>query len=283
MKILIYINGKWQSPQTAKISVLDRSVLFGDSIFETLRTFDHKLWMFKEHFVRLQQSSKLSGISIPQSKNKIQKIMNEGISKIKSSHELRIRLVVTRGEKEVALMPPLKPKTNLFIVISEITPLQRPLKVLISSYERVSNQAIPSVIKSGNYFNQILALKEAQAKGFDDAIFLNTQGEVAEATTSNVFCVKNNVLYTPPLQSGVLAGTIRKRVIQAAQKLKIKVIEKAFKPDFLLKADEVFLTNSVQIIMPVGQVNKRKFKSFAVTERLKPMLVSPSHASSRLV
>jgi branched-chain amino acid aminotransferase len=280
MKILIYVQNKWQKPGNAKISILDRSVLFGDSIFETLRTFDQSLWMFDEHFARLKQSSKLSGIPIPQSKNKIKKIMLQGIQKIKAKSDLRIRLVVTRGEKGVALMPPLKPKANLLMIISEIKPLARPLKVLISSYERVSNKAIPSIIKSGNYFNQILALKDAQAKGFDDAIFLNTKGEVAEATTSNVFCVKKNILYTPPLESGLLAGTIRKRVIQAAGQLKIKVIEKSFKADFLLKADEIFLTNSVQIIMPVGQINKRKLKSFEVTERLKVMLVSSSNAAS---
>jgi branched-chain amino acid aminotransferase len=280
MKILIYVQNKWQKPGNAKISILDRSVLFGDSIFETLRTFDQSLWMFDEHFARLKQSSKLSGISIPPSKNKIQKLINSGIAKIKSKHELRIRLVVTRGQNEVTLAPPQKAKPQLFIVISEIKPLARPLKVLISSYERVSNKAIPSIIKSGNYFNQILALKDAQAKGFDDAIFLNTKGEVAEATTSNVFCVKKNILYTPPLESGLLAGTIRKRVIQAAGQLKIKVIEKSFKADFLLKADEIFLTNSVQIIMPVGQINKRKLKSYEVTERLKVMLVSSSNVAS---
>ena len=95
---------------------------------------------------------------------------------------------------------------------------------------------------------------------------------MAEATTSNVFCVKNNVLYTPPLENGLLAGTIRKRVIQTAGKLKIKVVQKKFKAGFLLKADEVFLTNSVQIIMPVGQINKRKLKRFEITNRLKEAL-----------
>jgi branched-chain amino acid aminotransferase len=206
--------------------------------------------------------------------------MNQVIQKINTKNDLRIRLVVTRGENGLLLIPPEKAKPQFFLVISEIKPLTRPLKVLISSYQRISNQAIPSVIKSGNYFNQILALKEAQAKGFDDAIFLNQSGQVAEATTSNVFCVKNNILYTPPLESGLLAGTIRKRVIQTAQKLRIKVVQKKFKADFLLKADEVFLTNSVQIIMPAGQINKRKFKSFTVTERLKAMLVSSSNVAS---
>jgi len=282
-KTLVYFQNKWQKPGSAKISILDRSVLFGDSIFETLRTFEGDVWMFDEHFVRLQQSSKLSGIPIPQSKNIIKKIMLQGIKKINSKNDLRVRLVITRGENGLMLMPPQKPNSELFMIISEIKPLARPLKVLISSLERVSNKAVPSIIKSGNYFNQILALKEAQAKGFDDAIFLNTQGEVAEATTSNVFCVKNNILFTPPLESGLLAGTIRKLIIGTAQKLKIKVVQKKFKAEFLLKADEVFLTNSVQIILPVGQINKRKLKSFEVTERLKTMLVSSSHASTRLV
>jgi branched-chain amino acid aminotransferase len=280
MKTLVYFKNQWLKPSGAKISILDRSVLFGDSIFETLRTFDQSLWMFEEHFERLKQSSNLSGIPILESKNKIKKIMNQGIQKINTKNDLRIRLVVTRGENGLLLIPPEKAKPQFFLVISEIKPLTRPLKVLISSYQRISNQAIPSVIKSGNYFNQILALKEAQAKGFDDAIFLNQSGQVAEATTSNVFCVKNNILYTPPLESGLLAGTIRKRVIQTAQKLRIKVVQKKFKADFLLKADEVFLTNSVQIIMPAGQINKRKFKSFTVTERLKAMLVSSSNVAS---
>jgi len=268
MKILIYAQNKWQKAGSAKISILDRSVLFGDSIFETLRTFDGDVWMFEDHFVRLLQSSKLSGIPIPLSKNKIKKIMNQGILKIKAKNDLRVRLVITRGENEVMLMPPKKAKPELFMIISEIKPLMRPLKVLISSYERVSNKAIPSIIKNGNYFNQILALKEAQTKGFDDAIFLNTKGEIAEATTSNVFCVKKGILYTPPLESGLLAGTIRKRVIQTAQKLKIKVVQKKFKADFLLKADEVFLTNSVQILTPVGQINQKRMKKSFITDLL---------------
>lgn len=271
-KILIYFQNKWQKPGSAKISILDRSVLFGDSIFETLRTSAQKLELFEEHFKRLKQSSKLSGIPVPKSKNEIKKIMFQGIKKINSENNLRIRLVVTRGENELMLMPPQKAKPELFMIVSEIKSIKPPLKVLISSYERVSNKAIPSIIKNGNYFNQILALKEAQTKGFDDAIFLNSQGFVAEATTSNVFCVKNNVLYTPPLENGLLAGTIRKRVIQTAGKLKIKVVQKKFKAGFLLKADEVFLTNSVQIIMPVGQINKRKLKRFEITNRLKEAL-----------
>lgn len=272
MKTLIYFQNKWQKPGSAKISILDRSVLFGDSIFETLRTSAQKLELFEEHFKRLKQSSKLSGIPVPKSKNEIKKIMFQGIKKVNSENNLRIRLVVTRGENELMLMPPQKAKPELFMIVSEIKSIKRPLKVLISSYERVSSKAVPSIIKNGNYFNQILALKEAQTKGFDDAIFLNSQGFVAEATTSNVFCVKNNVLYTPPLESGLLAGTIRKQVIQTAGKLKIKVIQKKFKAGFLLKADEVFLTNSVQMIMPVGQINKRKLKRFEITNRLKEAL-----------
>jgi branched-chain amino acid aminotransferase len=272
MKSLVYLKNKFTPSNRALVSVFDRSFLFGDSIFEVLVTAGGKIFDFEGHWQRLQNSSKLTGIEIPFNKNQFQKILEQGLQKLKTSRDVRIRAMISRGEMQSPGLSSKNSQPYPVIIFSEFEKITQPLKLMVSRVPHMS-MAEYNPAKSGNYLNNILALQEAQKKGFHDALFCNTRGEVCEGTTSNVFVVKAGKVYTPPLTQGILKGRTREMIFKLCQQYFIPIKEQAFKKDFLLKADEIFLSNTPQGVMRVGQVDGKKMvKDAKLTEFLKKAL-----------
>ncbi len=257
-KEYVYIDGEFHSKEEAKISVWDHGLLYGDGVFEAIRVYDWNIFMLKEHIERLYRSAKAIKLSIPMTK---EEFINTVI-KFVELNELQngyIRIIVTRGVGPMGVDPRNCLKPTIVIMSEYREPLfgGKPVSVIISSWRRIPWDSIDPKIKSLNYLNNILAKIEAIEAGADDAIMLNVQGYVAEAATENVFVAKNNILYTPPLSSGILEGITRKVVIMIAENLGIRVIEDNLTPYDLYNADEIFLTGTAAEITPVIKVDGR--------------------------
>lgn len=241
------------------VSVFDRGFLYGDGLFETMRSYGGRIFKLDEHLSRLFRSSKVLKIKMPYSKKELKRAVHRDLkaARIKDAY---IRLTLTRGEGTFNFKHDSRMKPNVVVTVKEFKGYPdifyfRGISAKISDIRQ--NEYSPlSGIKSLNFLDHIIARMRAQDEGFYEAILTNTKGHVAEAATSNIFLVKRGMLLTPSLDSGILPGITRRAVIRIARKLGIRVAEKAITQKELAGADEIFLTNSLGEIFPVVRVGK---------------------------
>jgi branched-chain amino acid aminotransferase len=260
MDARVYINGGITDQENAKISVFDRGFLYGDSIYEVIRTYQRIPFMLDEHLVRLNASAEGLAIQMPPN---ISAAISEVVQDF-SNPECYLRVVVTRGEGPINLSMADTPKSNLIIIAKDIhlPPAhlyEEGATLAIVSVRRNSPNALNPSIKSGNYLNNILALKEANDLGAYEAIMLDQAGNIAEGASSNIFVSSKGVLYTPPVETGILEGITRATVLKIAQQEKIEVQEVRLAPKDIYAADEVFITSSIREILPVKKVDHATF------------------------
>ena len=259
----VFLNGKFVPLKNAKVSIFDRGFLYGDGVFETMRSYNGRVFMLKEHIDRLTIALKILKIKIPYNKIVLSKLVQKSVQ-INKAHNAYVKLLVARGvgSTGIDLAPNQKPTITIYtkklneVVYDKIR--KKGLQVKFACISKNEN-SFTSRIKNLNYLNNILARQEAREAGFDEAIFLNTKGFVAEAATSNIFMIKNGKVFTPPPTSGLLPGITRHAVIGIIKKYtKNKLYEKNVTPTILLNADELFLTNSGFEIIPVVKVGNTK-------------------------
>ncbi len=257
MPLLTNLNGNIS--ETAQISVLDRGFLYGDSVYEVIRTFRGRHFGLKEHLARLRQSANYLYMTVPWTDADIQAEVEKTLDQA-SWLESYVRVVVTRGtESVITLQPSVELRPNLLIVVSAITPepilSEAGLHLVIPKRIRNNKNALDPAAKTGNYLNNILALLEAQQMGADDALLLNAEGEITEATTSNFWMVKDNIVFTSPAEVGILQGITRTFIFQILEQHQIPYQEKILMPADLDSIQEAFLSSSVRLLMPVRQIN----------------------------
>ena len=262
-ELLIYIDGKFYPESEAKISVFDHGFLYGDGVFEGIRSYNGVVFKLKEHIDRLYNSAKAIMLDIPMTKDE----MIEAVLKTLRKNGLKdayIRLVVTRGKGDLGLDPRKCPKPSVIIIAVPLLQLydekvrERGMSMIVSWVRRDSVDATTHEIKSLNYLNSILAKIEANNAGADEAIILDPNGFICEATGENIFIVKDGKLFTPPSTSGTLPGITASVIKEIAQKLGYQVIEKGITVTELYSADEAFLTGTAAEVMPIREVNKRQ-------------------------
>jgi branched-chain amino acid aminotransferase len=254
----VYIDGVFVPREEAKISVWDHGLLYGDGVFEAIRVYDWNIFKLKEHTDRLFESAKAIMINIPLSKDELISKVVELVRK----NNLRygyIRIIVTRGVGPMGVDPRNCKKPTIIIMTERREPIwgERPIVVITSSIRRIPPECIDPKIKSLNYLNNILAKIEAINAGADEAVMLNIQGYVSEASTENIFIVKSSVLYTPPLEAGILRGITRETVMEIAKDLNIPVFERNLTLHDLYTADEVFLVGTAAELAPVVKIDGR--------------------------
>jgi len=246
---LWYINGHWLPPHEATISINDVAVLRGYSAFESLRTYNRRPFHLDEHLNRLYRSAELIELEIPWSREHIAAIVQEIIARNVYNHAT-IRLLVTGGETEDSILPVGKP--TLAVLISplgerDMERFAQGIKLITTSLQRTAPEA-----KTTSYVSAIRALKEAKRRQAADAIFVNEQGHVLEATRSNFFIFHGDTLVTP--HAGILTGITRNVVLDLARG-RFPIEERPILLDELPQADEAFITSSSREIVPVVQID----------------------------
>lgn len=262
-KFLININGELFNEETAKISVFDRGLLYGDSVYEVTRTFDRIPFRLDKHLERLFHSAQKIELTPTLSKAMIEQRIQETIQA--SPHDnLNLRIILTRGtNSDLGLDPELSSTNNLIIITKAILPnpdwwLTQGLSLVFSKKKATQKGPLP---KSGNYQENLLAHKEALSKGAFDAIMVNTENHVTECSTSNIWLVKNGRIYTPALRDGVLEGLTRKTLFEMAKCKNIPLEEKSLVPEDFLLADECFITSTTRNIVPVTSIENQSIST----------------------
>ncbi len=258
MSILCNIEGRLLPPEQALVPVLDRGFLYGDSVYEVVRTYGGRVFALAKHFDRMERTAGRIGLTLPSRVHleaELQRTLDAA-----GNVESYARIIVTRGEGRFGLSPHLAEGHSRLIYI--VKPLEVPpesqyeqgLKVAIVRTRRNSPQSLDPALKTGNYLNNILALGESHGAQADDAILLDLKGQVTEASTSNIFFARGGVLVTPPLRLGMLEGVTRGILIDLARAEQLIVREEPHGAEALAEADEVFLTSSIREVMPVTRL-----------------------------
>ncbi|HTN75578.1 MAG TPA: branched-chain-amino-acid transaminase [Pirellulaceae bacterium] len=261
MALQIYINGKLFDKENAKVSVYDHGLLYGDGVFEGLRSYSGKVFRLEQHLDRLWASAKAILLTIPMTKEAMAKAIVDtlAVNGIKDGY---IRLVVTRGAGTLGLDPNRCSDPQVIIITDHIALYpqelyENGLDIITASTIRNHPQALSARIKSLNYLNNILAKIEGLQAGCQEALMLNHLGHVAECTADNIFLVSRGQLFTPPLDAGILDGITRDTVIEIAREAKIVVREETLTRHDAYTADEVFLTGSGAEVIPVVKIDSR--------------------------
>jgi len=257
--VKVFLNGRLVEREDAKITVFDHGLLYGDGVFEGIRSYGGQVFKLKEHLDRLFDSARAIELTIPMNK----KALTDAIIKTLKSNKLKdayIRLVVTRGTGDLGLDPRKCKHPTVFIITDKIVLYpeeyyENGLEIVIVNTRRNIKKALNPQIKSLNYLNNILAKIEAVKANVEESIMLSSDGYVTECTGDNIFIVKDNVLITPAPDVGVLRGVTRLAVIGLAKKDKIAVDEKMISPKDLYAADECFLTGTAAEIVPVTKID----------------------------
>ncbi|RJQ43475.1 MAG: branched-chain-amino-acid transaminase [Nitrospiraceae bacterium] len=262
---MLYLNNRIVSEKKALISVFDHGFLYGDGVYETLRAYKGVVYMLDEHIRRLFRSAAMIDLTIPMTPEAIRKAVYETMT-ANSQKEAVIRISISRGKGPLGLDPALCPKPTLVIMSSEFKKYpslyyQKGVKIAVVSIRRNYRGALDPQIKSLNFLNNILAKIEAKKRGAYEAVMLNYKGYLAEGTITNIFFLKDNILFTPSISVGILDGITRKIIIDTAGELGIKVHEGRFRQEALCRAHEVFISNTTIEVMPVAEVDDRKVRT----------------------
>jgi 4-amino-4-deoxychorismate lyase len=230
---------------------VDQGYLYGYGVFETINIFESKAIFFAEHMERLKSSSAVIGLRCDFDDDRILSDCND---MIKKNHldSGALRITHSKGSKQ----------NNLIITARENhygeKVFQKGLSINISDYRR-NEKSLLVTVKSNNYLENLLILNRSINKGFNESIFFNSQGYLAEGCISNIFFIKNKKVYTPAADNGLLSGIVRNKVIELLKVEKIPIEEGYYDKASLLAADEIFITNSLMEIMPVNRVGHQPF------------------------
>lgn len=274
----IYLNERFVDSKEAVISVFDHGFLYGDGIYETLRAYGGRIFMLRQHLVRLRRSADLIGLELPMSEQDWPGLLQDALTR-NGLGDAYLRITVSRGEGDIGLDPRLCPRPTVVIIAKPFQPhppdlFEKGVALSIVPVRRNHPAALSPQIKSLNFLNNILAKREAMRLGAFDGLMLTVDGHVAECTTSNVFFVARGTICTPSVACGILDGITREVVLRLAWEADMPVAEGQYRPEAVLQADECFLTNTSMEIMPVRAIDQTRLGSGCpgpITARLRQL------------
>jgi branched-chain amino acid aminotransferase len=274
MRIVI-LNGEVTPAETAAISVYDRGFLYGDSVFETIRTYGGKPFALGEHLARLERSAERVFIPLPVSQATIAAEVEQGLALCQNDDSF-VRVMLTRGTGPLGLDPDLAEKPNRIVLVEPFVPPPREayeqgIEAIVVHAARAADATPAAGAKVANYLTSLLAIREARRRGAVEAIIVDARGSVLEGTTSNVFLVKDGELVTPPENAGILAGITRAYVLRAAADVGVKTALRDVRETELFGADELFISSTLREVLPVVRLEGRAIatgRPGVVTRRL---------------
>jgi branched-chain amino acid aminotransferase len=267
MSAIVNVNGKISDERDAVISVFDHGFLYGEGVYETLRTYSGRLRFLDRHLRRLSNSAGMIALGVPftdeQLSGRIAETVERAAPAAAPDTEWYIRLLLTRGIGELSYDPAATPSPSLVIIVK---PLAEPpaelytngVRAIISSVVRNHPGSVDPMIKSNNLMNNALAMQEGFKRGAFEVIMRNYRDELTECSMSNLFIVKDGAALTPPLSAGLLPGLTREFVFELGDAIGLPVREATLRDDDLFGADEAFLTGTTREVMPIVEVDDRK-------------------------
>ena len=272
MAATVNVNGRISDQEHAAISVFDHGFLYGEGIYETLRTYNGVPFLFDRHMRRLRNSANMLALDVPLSDDQIDQRFQETMQAAglgdSPEREAYIRILVTRGIGELTYDLAACPAPSVVIIVKPNVPpskeaFERGVKVALVDVVRNHPATVNPRIKSNNLLNNALAMQQAGARGAFEGVMRNYRGELAECTQSNLFIVKNGAALTPPLDAGLLPGITREFLFEVGADNGIPVTEQVLRDSDLLGADEAFLTSTTREIVPIVQVDDQRIGSGA--------------------
>ena len=267
-RIVVTINGRRVTRDLARISIFDNALLYAVGVFETLLATEDRVVFLEEHLDRLYRGSATLGLLLPVERSRLSVWM----LKTAGYHPDRLkklRLTITRGESARWVGKSGRPQ--VILAAAPHTMPRRPFRLLISDL-RVDQESGFRKIKTLSYALNAAAYEKARGAGYDDALLLNTSNKVAEITSANIFWVQGETVHTPPLSAGCLEGVTRIKVIEVARDLGYRLVERNTTLGSCVRADELFLTSSLKLALPIGLISDGRttwrFKTGTATRRI---------------
>jgi len=270
MASTVNVNGRVSDQEHAVISIFDHGFLYGEGVYETLRTYNGQPFLFDRHMQRLRKSAGMIALPVPLGDAEIDARFRETMRAAglgdAPEREAYIRLLVTRGIGELTYDPAATPTPSIVVIVKpnahparEV--FERGVRVALVSVVRNHPSTVNPLIKSNSLLNNALGMQEALRKGGFEGVMRNYKGELAECTQSNLFIVKNGAALTPPLDAGLLPGITRGFLFEVGKELGIDVRETVLRDGDLVGADEAFFTSSTRELVPIVTVDDRTIGS----------------------
>jgi branched-chain amino acid aminotransferase len=262
MSATVNVNGRITPECEAVISVFDHGFLYGEGVYETMRTYHGRPFLFDRHMRRLRRSASMIELPLPFSDDQLAAQIRATQDAAKLDGEAYIRVLVTRGVGELTYDLNATPNPSLVIIVKpQVDPpadaYDKGVRVVIVDVVRNHPATVNPMIKSNNLMNSALAMQQALRSNAFEGVMRNYKGELTECTTANLFIVKNNVVLTPPLEAGLLPGITREYLFDVGKDIGIEVTETILGDDDLFRADEAFLTSTTRELVPIVTVNDR--------------------------
>ena len=276
MTAVVYVNGRISDSREASVPIFDHGFLYGEGIYETLRTYAGVPFLFDRHMQRLRQSAARMALDVPFADHDLLARIGETMAALAVTGERYVRVIVTRGVGDLSYDPAACPVPTLVIIVKPYVPpaprtFADGIRVSLVGVRRNHPRALDPMIKSNNLLNNALAMQEAYRRGAEEALMQNQAGEIVECSQSNIFLIREGVALTPPLSAGLLPGITRAFVMELAAESGVPCHEAHLTPADLETTDEAFLTGTTREVTPVIAVDDRPIGRGvpgAVTRRL---------------
>ena len=262
MNATVSVNGRISNGREAVVSVFDHGFLYGEGVYETLRTYNRRPFLFDRHVRRLRTSARLIALPLPFEDADLAAQMAATLTAAAVAGEAYVRILVTRGVGELTYDPQATPTPSVVIIVKpQLDPAPdayaRGVRVVIVDILRNHPGSVNPMIKSNNLMNSALAMQEALRQGAFEGIMRNYRGELSECTTANLFIVRGGAVLTPPLDAGLLPGITRELVFEIGRDRGVEVREQSLRDEDLYAADEAFLTSTTRELVPIVSVGER--------------------------
>lgn len=263
MSVMVNVNGRLLDKEHAVISVFDHGFLFGEGVYEVIRTYDGVPFLFDRHMQRIRASAERIRLDIPLSDAALEQRCIETMHAAGLGHEGReayIRILITRGIGEIGYDPSYCPEPSVVVIVkphvdAPLTAYTEGVTVSLVGVMRNHPSSVNPLIKSNNLLNNALGQQEAIRKGAFEAIMRNYRGEIAECSQSNIFIVKDGAALTPPVDAGLLVGLTRNFLFEVAAEIGVPVREQVIQEADLFGADECFLSSTTRELVPIVRVD----------------------------
>jgi branched-chain amino acid aminotransferase len=264
MAAIVNVNGRVFDQKDAVVSVFDHGFLYGEGVYETLRTYNGEPFLFDRHMQRLRTSANMLALAVPLTDREIDRRFRETVQAAglgrDPAREAYIRILVTRGIGELSYDPAGCPDPTVVVIVKPHVPppaevFARGVRVSLVPIVRNHPGSVSPLIKSNNLLNNALAMQDALRHGSFEGIMRNHKGELAECTQSNLFIVKDGAALTPPIEAGLLPGITRAYLFEIGAEIGISVREQVLRDADLFGADECFLTSTTREVLSIVQVD----------------------------